>query len=305
MASRIVVALALADLLMVGAYRSDSSEGNSKMVCCLLGVGKNFRVRTINPQQGEATGKVSIKKQCKLVALAPRDCENDSDKCEHECEDRVRAHPQYLEMLKDEARADYIHVKNVEAPQEKENATKSMRHKIAVAKMTLKGAKHNASHANLAWEKTKAALEVVQEQLRLAQEEFDSVSQELVNQTEITEKTVLDAEIAYNQTLSEIDSRLDAAAAKWKSFANSKRQRVAVAPQRCADSKYCCCSIGHVAVRVKTEQFTDWAACKNPQPYTKSKKLFAGKARSCSGVMAPCARCAYKVCDDKGYGVCP
>jgi len=60
-----------------------------------------------------------------------------------------------------------------------------------------------------------------------------------------------------------------------------------------------------VAVRVKTEQFTDWDECKNPQPYTESRKLFAGKARKCEGVMAPCARCAYKVCADKGYGVCP
>eukprot|EP00930_Biecheleria_cincta_P057459 TRINITY_DN43391_c0_g1_i1.p1 TRINITY_DN43391_c0_g1~~TRINITY_DN43391_c0_g1_i1.p1 ORF type:complete len:314 (+),score=79.15 TRINITY_DN43391_c0_g1_i1:53-994(+) len=313
MAVHVTFALIFANLLQVEAYRSTVEvQKESHMVCCLQGIvdADNVKLRLMNPEQAATTGKFHIKQECKLVAMAPADCERDPDECEEKCVQKMKAHPSYLEMMKGQAKAEWQHVKQTVAPKEREEARQNMTRTVALAREALSDAEKIASEKNLTFEQKKAALEDATEQLALAQKEKTETDRQLVNQTSITEKQTADAEQQYNQKVSDIDAKLTAAEEKIRSLEDSgmkarEASPMNSVPHQCDGEKYCCCSIRHVGVRVKTQQFTDWSECKNPQPYTKSKNIFAGKSGKCDTVMVHCARCAKKVCADRGYGVCP
>lgn len=311
MVARATLGFIFANVLQVEAYRSEVQR-ESHMVCCLQEIGDDdsFKSRLMNPQQAATTGKFNIKKECKLVAMAPSDCEADTLECEKKCVQKLKAHPSYLEMMKQKAKADWQHIKQTIAPKEREEAKQNMMRTVASAKKALADAEKIASERNHTFEQKKVALAQATEQLALAQEEKNETDQQLVTQTDATAKQTVDAEQEYNQTMSDIEAKLAAAEDKIKSWEDSGMKARGASqpsspPHQCADAKYCCCSIRHVGVRVKTEQFTDWDKCKNPQPYTKSKNIFAGKSGKCDTVMVHCARCAKKVCADRGYGVCP
>lgn len=308
MAVRIAFTVALANLLLAGATRSASEAArNSGVVCCLQDKGNELKVRLINALQTQA-GKL-VKKTCILVAMPPESCEEDgSTLCEQKCEEKMKSNPTYLGMMEQKSRASYTSMKDG-AKWERASAWKRKEGQKAPAQQALQDVQDLQVLRN-------RTLVQRQDELQKAQKDFEDAEQAQKQADEKLEKLMdaakdveHSAAVEEEQKQAEIEARVEEAYTKIAKIQDEKRKmeaqmkehgKQASAPMECADGKYCCCSIRHNPVRVKTSQFIDWGECTNPTAYPKS----ASKEK-CPDVNTYCPTCAALLCEDNGYGLCP
>lgn len=303
MAVRITLAVVVANLLLAGATRSQRNTG---MVCCLQDKGHDLKIRLINALQAEAAKYV--KKNCVLIAVPPESCENDATLCEQQCEDKMKSNPTYLGLMEQKSRANYTSMKE-RAKSERDAALQEKERQTASAQQALKDMQDLMVLRNRTLVQRQAELQQAQKDYEDAEEaktEADDTLEKLVVMTkEVEHKAAVEEE----QKQAEIEAKVEEAYAKIDKIEEDKRNmevqmkesgKRASAPMECADDKYCCCSIRHNPVRVKTSQFIDWDECTKPTAYPKT----ASKGE-CKEVNTYCSTCAALLCEDNGYGLCP
>lgn len=302
MAVRVTLAVALANLLLVGA------TGNSGMICCLEDDGQELRVRSLNAFRAAESKYFDVKKTCILIAIPPEDCEMDgATACEQGCEEKMTIHPTYIRMMELRSRSAYKITKN-DAESELATASKQKDMQWAAAEQALKEVQDMFVLRNATLVQRKAELEQAQKVLEDAEQAMDEAAETLVKLTVFKQDEEHYAAVELEKTQAAIEATVEEARTQIQKIEDEKRAteaqmtkdgKIVSEPKECGGDEYCCCSIRFTPVKVMTSQFVDWDECKAPQAYpTESKD-------GCKDTMVYCPKCAALLCEDNGLGVCP